>query len=164
MRSVALLLAILLAHCMPVPDEETALPPSGGETATAPAAAGADEQAVRAVVEQFGLRLRNVSILGPAHVLESSIRREYAPYVTPELLDSWLAEPTTAPGRLTSSPWPERIEIASVTPRSSDRYDVDGEIVESASAGRTPVRIDVSRSEGGWRIASFVPAGGPNAP
>ncbi|MCA1733205.1 MAG: hypothetical protein LC732_06330 [Acidobacteria bacterium] len=154
MRSLALLAAILLVHCMPVPNEETA---RDSGTATAPAAAGVDEQAVRAVVAQFGHRLRNVSILGPVHVLESSIRREYAPYVTPELLNAWLAEPTSAPGRLTSSPWPERIEITSVREDSPDQCVVTGEIVESTSSGDaprgTPVEIEVRRVGGDWRIA-----------
>lgn len=172
-RHFALLPLLVALACSPSaesPDAaarpQEAAPPETAPSATAPAAPAAvanDEAAVRQVVEQFGQRLRNVSLLGPRHVLEASIRREYGPYATDDLLAAWLKDPSKAPGRLTSSPWPERIDIREIRRAAPDRYFVSGEIVESSSGGegprRSPVRIELVAAGAGWRIASFATAG-----
>jgi hypothetical protein len=168
MKSLLPLALVLLVSCAPPEKTEDAAarPEEGSPVATATAPATDDERAVRDVVAQFGQRLRNVSLLGPRHVLESSIRREYAPYVTKELLDAWLADPAKAPGRLTSSPWPETIEIDDARREPADRWTVTGRIVESSSAGTpppAPVRIEVARSGEQWRIASFASLSGSSA-
>ena len=165
MKSLLPLALVLLAFCAPPEgaQDAAARPEEGNPTATATDPAPEDERAVRDVVAQFGQRLRNVSLLGPAPVLESSIRREYGPYVTNDLLDAWLADPTKAPGRPTSSPWPETIQIDDARRVSPDRWSVTGRIVESSSAGNprtTPVRIELARSGSEWRIASFAPREG----
>src|SRR3989338_9866599 len=71
----------------------------------------ADKAAVRSAVEEFGLKLKSVSLLAPPETLRSEIRANYADLVAPELLENWLREPSRAPGRETSSPWPERLEM-----------------------------------------------------
>ncbi|HOQ09731.1 MAG TPA: copper amine oxidase N-terminal domain-containing protein, partial [Syntrophomonadaceae bacterium] len=71
-----------------------------------------NEQAVVSkLVADFGQRLKNVSLLAPDDVVTKSIKENYAEYVSPELLAQWQKDPANAPGRLTSSPWPERIDI-----------------------------------------------------
>lgn len=145
------------------PEEAPPRPSAPSATATAAPSTNANaDAAVRQVVEQFGQRLRNVSLLGPRHVLEASIRREYGPYATDALLGAWLKDPSKAPGRLTSSPWPERIEIRDVRRAAPDLYVGSGEIVESSSSGegprRTPVRVELVPIAGSWRINAFTAA------
>ena len=38
-----------------------------------------------------------------------------------------------APGRVTSSPWPDHIEITRITPEEPDQYRVEGFVVEMTS-------------------------------
>lgn len=119
------------------------------------------DAAVVTVVETFGLRMKLVSLLAPNDVLLSDIRRHYGDLVTRELLEQWLTAPRAAPGRLTSSPWPDRIEVRRVTVSSSSQARVYGHIVwltsvEMAQGGADslqPVRLKLVRDdEGPWRI------------
>jgi len=118
------------------------------------------EPAVRTLVENFGQTLKNISLLSPtvAQELESN----YKDFVSPELLNEWTADPTKAPGRLTSSPWPERIEIIGLNKTSADTYFVQGEIVEMTSSGaaeKQPVVLIVQKSESSgkrWLIISVL--------
>src|SRR5438105_2826431 len=92
-----------------------------------PPPASPDEAAVRSLVTEFGDHLKNVSLAADPQILRDSIRTEYAPYVTPELLQKWQNNSETAPGRRTSSPWPERIDITSAT-ENGVQYVIKGTI------------------------------------
>jgi hypothetical protein len=117
---------------------------------------------VTQVVEEFSKKLQTVSLLSP-HVVEE-ISREYYEFVSSELLDSWISDPTHAPGRIVSSPWPDRMEISSLSQVSDGEYLVIGEIIEITSselvnggvANTIPVRVTLHRFEGQWRITEFV--------
>jgi hypothetical protein len=130
---------------------------------TTPPPASADEIAVRDLVTEFGAHLKNVPLAADPQMLKEIIRTEYAPYVTPELLAKWQAYPQTAPGRLTSSPWPERIDITSVTD-SGVQYVVKGTIVLMTSeevahggvAGTEPVTIALEKRNGTWLIVGYL--------
>src|SRR5581483_653321 len=61
-----------------------------------------DESMVQATVEGFGSQLKMVSLLAPDAAAQ--IQTQYAAYVAPELLQTWAADPSNAPGRQTSSP------------------------------------------------------------
>jgi hypothetical protein len=116
----------------------------------------------RRVVERLGARLRRVSLLAPDSVVDREIRTAYASLVTPELLQRWLAEPARAPGREVSSPWPERIEVRSVTAEGEGTCRVAGEVVyvtsaeraHGGAAARVPVTLRVT-ADGGWRISEY---------
>lgn len=140
-----------------------------GTGATAGVAGGnggaADERAAQAaaadVVRRFGQRLARVSLLAPPGTLREEIRAQYAPLVTPALLEAWLADPSSAPGREVSSPWPDRIEVRDVRRIRPDALEVTGDVVYSTSveatrggaARREPVVVTVVRGEDGeWRI------------
>lgn len=131
------------------------------EESTAGAVA-CDSSAARVTVEQFGNRLKQVSLLAPDTAVVRQIRDAYGDLVTPDLLDLWLTEPALAPGQATSSPWPERIEVRSVAPQSSGACSVEGSIVYMTSAGvyrgggsvREPIVALVSEREG-WRISAL---------
>lgn len=115
------------------------------------------ELAVRAHVEAFGERLKNVSLLAPPATVHADMQAQYAAYVSPELLAEWISNPTLAPGRLTSSPWPERIEISSVQP-DGEGYRVSGKVIEMTSsdtenpAVERDIELMVQKFGGEWRI------------
>lgn len=118
---------------------------------------GAD---VHEVVYQFGNQLKMVSLLAPDEILRESIREYYGDLVTPQLLKQWLENPRTVPGRYTSSPWPERIDILEVKQTGKDEYEVYGYIVEITSAHRKtgeiaakrPITLQVIKYEERWLI------------
>jgi hypothetical protein len=111
---------------------------------------------VASLVEDFGQRLQLVSLLAPDAT--EQIRSEYADFVAPALLDTWAAAPQSAPGRLTSSPWPDHIEIQTVAAGSQGGFVVEAEIVEmtsSGESGRLPVVIVVEQFGSAWLITSY---------
>lgn len=114
---------------------------------------------VERVVEGFGSVLQKVSLQGPTEEVKKSIQENYSPYVTSDLLERWLENPSKALGRLTSSPWPDRIEIKNVERLADEAYKVEGEIIEITStekkneaAVRRPVTFVVENTEGKWLI------------
>jgi hypothetical protein len=154
---LTLCLSIFLAGCSGTGEDRSPAPLSA-----------TDSTAAREVVLRFGERLQRVSLLAPDSLLRASIRSEYEPFVSAALLESWLARPTNAPGRLTSSPWPAAIEISGASAAPSDgmpQIVYVGNIVErtsstppGGSSGKTPVRITLVRGPEGWRIAQLVGA------
>ena len=90
--------------------------------------AQSDEEAILTSVEAFGRQIHRVSANDPR-----SIEEHYEKYVSPDLLAEWLAEPSAAPSRLTSSPWPDRIEIASLHLVKENTVEVEGDIIEITS-------------------------------
>ncbi len=161
---LASLLAMMsFAACSPhlAPD-----PPIGRTTATAVAAArlGTGEAAVRDVVERFGRRLQNVSLLAPDAAQQ--MQAQYAGLVSPALLQNWMSDPLRAPGRAVSSPWPDRIDVDTVTQEGADRYTVTGSVIEVTSvevlqggtAAQVPVRIVVQKDGGVWLITEYTRA------
>lgn len=135
--------------------------------------AAAGERAAQAaaadLVRRFGQRLARVSLLAPPGTLREEIRAQYAPLVTPALLEAWLADPSSAPGREASSPWPDRIEVHGVRRVRPDTLEVTGDVVYSTSveatrggaARREPVVVTVVRGAAGeWRIGGIERASG----
>ena len=116
-----------------------------------------DEAAVNRVVEDFGRKLQLVSLLAPEDVLEKSMQEHYGGFVSPGLLEQWLKDPVNAPGRFTSSPWPDRIEIFSTDKISEGAYEVKGEIIEIANendeiVAKRPITLVVEKIDGKWLI------------
>ena len=112
------------------------------------------------LVEEFGGRIKNVSLLAPRNLVIDAIQENYSPYVTEDLLQEWLNHPRRAPGKTTSSPWPDRIEIREVTRLSDNEYAVKGRIVEVTSteaqggggAAYRPIELILRRSGNKWLI------------
>ncbi len=95
-----LLLSVFLSGCLNgVPEAKS---PSTGER---------DQAAVASLIEAFGGKLQAVSLQASKDVVKKSIQENYGDLVSPALLAQWVSNPSNAPGRVTSSPWPERIEI-----------------------------------------------------
>jgi hypothetical protein len=127
----------------------------------------ATDAAIRAQVQAFGSRLKDVSLLAPPAQLKKDMQAAYGEYLTPELLAAWQANPAIALGRQTSSPWPDRIEIGSVTKNADDSYAVHGTVIEIASADANksitpsqpvttyPVTLTMVRSGNDWLISKM---------
>lgn len=117
---------------------------------------GSHEGDARTTVAQFGNQLNSVSLLSPTAAEE--IRSSYGPYVAPELLALWIEDPLHAPGRLTSSPWPDHIEVDSVVKNETGAYDVMGRIILKTStddAGIVPVSLTVANVNGSFLITQY---------
>jgi hypothetical protein len=118
----------------------------------------ANEASVRTVVEDFGKSLKNVSLGSPT--VSDEIEDNYSSFLTPQLLDTWKTDPSKALGRITSSPWPDRIEIEEITKISDSQYLVKGKIIEITSveevqggiANEKNVEISVVKTNDKWLI------------
>ncbi|HHV53890.1 MAG TPA: hypothetical protein GXX55_00315 [Firmicutes bacterium] len=154
-----ILLAISPFGCSKQEDKPqlTQKPPTGENR---PATDDGDELAIKSLVEDFGRALQTVYLQGPGDMVKKSINENYGRFVTPSLLAEWLNDPSNAPGRVVSSPWPDRIEIRSMKPLSEDTYELEGEIIEITSvekvsggaAARQPITLLVKKTGTRWLI------------
>ncbi len=123
-----------------------------------------DEKGIKEIVEAFGKKLQNVSLLAPKDVLEKSLKENYGEFVTQELIAKWISDPSNAPGRQTSSPWPDRIEIIDAKQLSETAYQVDGKIIEVANEkdGKTgivakrPITLIIKAIDTKWLISEVA--------
>lgn len=121
------------------------------------------ELEVKLLLKAFGKNLQKVSLLAPEDQVVASIEENYGDYVVPELLQRWKADPLSAPGRLASSPWPDRIDILSMEMIDETRYAIYGEIIEvtgvelerGGAAAKRPVAITVEKLDGRWLISDL---------
>ncbi len=119
------------------------------------------EEVVR-LVEDFGKKLKSVSLLAPQEIVNQSMQENYGGFVAPALLAEWQGDPQNVPGRLLSSPWPERIEILNVEKLADSSYRIQGDIIEVTSvemaeggaAARRPITLAVDKVEGSWLITA----------
>lgn len=132
-------------------------------TANPQSQAAADHAAISAMVGEFGGKLQKVSLLASTTEVSAAMQAYYAPYLSPELLAAWQADPSHALGRQTSSPWPDRIEVSSIEPiAGSGSYQVEANIIEVANgaanttsvAAVTPVSLTVEKLSGSWVISA----------
>ena len=123
-----------------------------------------NEENVIKLVEDFGSTLKNVPLLAPRDEVIQAIKDNYSPYVTDELMQNWIAHPRRAPGRTTSSPWPDRIEINEIERLSEDEYSIKGIIVEVTSteaegggaAAFRPVELILKKTGNKWLIDKII--------
>ena len=125
------------------------------------AVARADSIAVRNLVLEFGSKMQQIALQSPDSALSRAYRAHYGTIVANSLIIEWVKNRTRAPGRLTSSPWPERIEILNLARKSPRAFLVDAEIVERTSAeaagdaGRIPIRLAIWKAARQWRINDY---------
>ena len=121
----------------------------------------AEETEIRDLVENFGKRLQDVSLLSSDAAQE--MQKQYSEFVSPALLETWMSDVTKAPGRIVSSPWPDRIEITTLAKEGSDRYVITGfvvevtsvEVVNGGAADRIPVHVVAQKDQGRWLITEY---------
>jgi membrane-bound inhibitor of C-type lysozyme len=120
----------------------------------------ANKQRIKKVVAGFGARLQQVSLLAPGAA--KAMSRVYAPFVTPQLISQWKKDLQKAPGRRTSSPWPDHFVINSIQP-GGVVYSVDATLVLMTSneveyggnAGTKRIEMTLAKRDGKWKIASY---------
>lgn len=157
--TMTLLTAVLFAACAPLAGPSA---PETVEPTQPPVSDTGDEAEVRGLVESFGERLKMVSLLAPEAAQD--VQTQYAELVSPTLLETWTSDVSNAPGRMVSSPWPDRIEITALEQEAADRYVVEGSIIEITSteigseeaAHRIPVRIVAEKVQGHWLITEYA--------
>jgi hypothetical protein len=125
----------------------------------------AERPEVIALVENFGSKLKEVSLSSPEAVVSQEIEKAYTPFVSPSLLLELTNDSTKAPGRDVSSPWPEKIEIVSMEMLDSHTVKVKGKIIlmtsvemaQGGNAGETPIVLWVrnTNANGAWLIDSL---------
>lgn len=119
-----------------------------------------DQKAVASSVESFGKKLQTVSLQAPKDIVGKSLQDNYGSFVSPTLLTKWQSDPQNAPGRMLSSPWPDRIEILAIEKLSEDRYEVKGKIIEITSvekvsggvAAKRTITLVIKKFENRWLI------------
>ena len=107
---------------------------------------GVEQATVRSVVENFGHSLKSVSLL--SSTASQDIETNYKDFLDPALLAQWKVDPSKAVGRLTSSPWPDRIEIAGMVKIDQGVYEIFGKIIDMTSmgmAGSRPIDLNVTK-------------------
>lgn len=137
---------------------------SSGTSLNAPS--NSPEQQIRSVVTEFGKAIRNISLTAPKETIIQSIKEHYSPFVSEGLMEGWTSNPERAPGILSADRWPERIEILEVQARDDGAYEVQGEVIELASAEATngvvvskyPIALIVRNQEGRWVITGATKA------
>lgn len=116
------------------------------------------------VVEAFGSKLQMVPLVAPENEVAKSIQENYSGLVTPALIEKWINDPQNAPGRVSSSPWPDRIEVLKVNRLSKDEYKVKGNIIEitnvevinGGAGAKRPVTLVVKKIDGHWLISELT--------
>jgi hypothetical protein len=119
---------------------------------------------VENIVRGFGSKLKMVSLLAPDDLLKESMNENYGKLVTKELIEKWIKNPSEAPGRAVSSPWPERIDIESSERVSDNKYKIKGFIIEVTSAekasgeiaAKREITLEVEKIDGSWIISNVV--------
>lgn len=123
-----------------------------------------DKKAVAALVEDFGKKLQMVSLLADKDQVSKSMQDNYGNYVASELIEKWKVDPKLAPGRMVSSPWPDRIEIISNEKVSEGDFKVTGNIIEITSteasnggtAAKRPISLEVKKTQNRWWITDVT--------
>lgn len=119
-----------------------------------------DINEIKKLVEDFGKVLANVPLQSPPDLLENAFIEYYSPFVSEDLIKQWINNPEEALGRLTSSPWPDHIEISDLKKITIDKYEVYGnvveitsiEVVEGGYADKYGVTLTVERINDKWLI------------
>ncbi len=121
-----------------------------------------NELQVRAVIYNFGDELSQVSLVSTSASTTESMDRHYSYYIRPDLLSSWKERPQTALGRQSVLPWPDHIDIRSLTDNENGTYTVEATLVgttqgidPTSAAKEVPVRFTVSQGPDGWQISAY---------
>jgi len=114
---------------------------------------------ISVVIEEFGNRLKNVYLTTPKEEVKKAIEENYRDFLSPTLLNSWLENPSKALGRVTSSPWPERIEFigALIDDNQCVAFGkiievTSVEMIEGGEAGSQIVKFTLKKINGKWLI------------
>ena len=113
---------MMIALVAPKPEPEVTVEPD-------------ESQVLQDRVLAFGETFKNVALLSTS-TLADDLQQNYNDFASPDLIQQWLQSATSAPGRLTSSPWPDHAKIDSMEKQPDGSYRVifNEELVTSASS------------------------------
>jgi hypothetical protein len=122
----------------------------------------ATEAQIKSLIEEFGKKIQNVYLTSPEEKVKQDIEENYRDFLSPDLLASWIENPFQALGRLTSSPWPDRIEVENIEKINDSQYQVKGKIIEITSveaieggaAVTRDITLIVDKINGKWLISN----------
>jgi len=128
-----------------------------------------DMNAIYQVVGEFGARLKDVYITAPNQNIITAVDFNLKGFITNRLYQVFVQDKIRIPGRYVSSPWPERIEIASVQMLDSGSCTVNGSqivmtddtLAHGGNAGEEPITLTLKKVNGIWLIDDVT--GGPKA-
>ena len=128
-----------------------------------------DMNAIYQVVGEFGARLKDVDITAPNQNIITAVDFNLKGFITNRLYQVFVQDKIRIPGRYVSSPWPERIEIASVQMLDSGSCTVNGSqivmtddtLAHGGNAGEEPITLTLKKVNGIWLIDDVT--GGPKA-
>ena len=117
---------------------------------------------VRDITHQFGEKIQTVSLTSSTSVRNEQLQTAFGDLVTANLLKQWKERSTNVPGKKTSSPWPDHIDISSVIPRSPTRYEVTGYIIyltsdqalQGGETRREPITVTLEQVGKTWNIVA----------
>lgn len=135
----------------------------GAREAWAPVPATDEKAAVEAAVVRFGAQLDFVSLTASPDIASAQMDEYYAPYVSADLLAAWKQNLERAPGRLTSNPHPDRIEVTRAERNEDGSYEVAAQVIEvvsgsSATVSQYSVAMKLRFIGGKWMITGFAKA------
>jgi len=122
-----------------------------------------EQEQVKNIIIEFGKAMRSVPLAASEDIIIKAIENNYSDFISPDLLASWVNNPLSAPGRLTSSPWPDRIEIFSLSKNQDGSYVAQSNVIEMTSrelvvggvADMYGVTIIIQKQDGKWLITQF---------
>jgi hypothetical protein len=114
----------------------------------------------------FGSVMQLVSTSAPKKIATQAIKDKYQNLTASSLLAKWESDPSDAPGRNVSSPWPDHIAITSIARIGTTTYVVAGNVIELTSdnvahggiADQYPVTTTVAIAGGSWMITNWQSA------
>jgi hypothetical protein len=135
---------------------------TGSPSANTSSATPADtRKAARSVVERFGKRMQEISVLAPPDAVRAELPKAYGGLLSPALLKTWQAHPDQIIGRVGSSPWPDRIEIRQLDCTASTcrvtgdvDYITSNEVAHGGVFTRRAIALELTHTTLGWRIAA----------
>ncbi len=115
------------------------------------------------LITSFGEQLQKVYLTSPTEEVKKEIQENYQDFLSPDLLNAWLNDPSKALGRVTSSPWPDHIDIKSYSKVNDSLFFVLGniinvtseEMVNDGAASINGVIFRVEKINGKWLITNL---------
>jgi hypothetical protein len=121
------------------------------------------DEAVANVVGDFGAAMQMVPVNASGTSASQAMWNDYHNLVAPQLLSSWMQDPASAPGRSSSSSWPDHIAIGSLEEKGPMAYLVTGDVVMATNggiAGEYAVTTTVAVVNGNWMITAWNASSG----
>lgn len=157
----ALTLAVSLMGCSVKENSHVVLGESQNQIEEQVHKEKSEEEVITNLVKEFGSRLKLVPLLSPEDTLEKDMKENYSEFVSEKLIEKWLSDPENALGRLTSSPWPDRIEVEDIEKVSENEYKVEGMIIEVTSNEKDgdikrTITLSVRQIDSKWLIDDAI--------